>query len=790
MSVKLDQLQVRTLSIISGVGPSTDNTIDLGSSSLKWKNIYGTLKGNADSATYLKPHNAAIVYTASTWGNIGSNVWGMCFKDPSLGTDTGDITLSLTRYSDSQVVLNAKLDGQVHAGAVRSDGIGFVGNLQGNATTASGILDSQNNTTITVTYAKAGQAATSWLASWNGYELGAISPANITAGKATALTSAGTITMITGTAKHPSGFTVGDIYSSGYPFSYGSTWRYQGTFGAELIFNGLGGDAGVGTGHMYFRTRSDWATSTWGDWKHLLDSSNYTTYTVTKTGGGASGTWGIDISGNAGSATYLKSDNSFVLTRNSLQYFNVSGTAGNAFKANDTPTAGWWHIMRCTHANSTGYYTDLAIPFNDVSLYYKRIANGVVQNNGWVKVLDARNYSSYALPLSGGTMTGQIKLASTGLATYNENGYYINQYGNFVHTGTGTTDNWNINNNAQTIMLKYYWETGVLELANTLKFTNALTKVNSPTVVATFVGNNSANGIGYSNTSEMLVGSATTLYHSNAGSLTWSGDYMLSSATRPNAKLHFGTETLYQHRGAAYHVLLDSGNYTSYAAPASHSHSYLPLGGGTMTGAINFNSMGTNSISNGPSDTSPTVGGALANLVISSWYGISFTTSCAVGYQNKTAIGFDCRTGTIRAAAVYGAVWNDYAEYRSAETVEPGRVVQESSTGIMKLTLERLQPGCEIISDTFGFAIGKTDDCQTPVATSGRVLAYTLEDRDSFELGQAVCSGPNGTVSKMTREEIMMYPERIIGTVSEIPQYDTWGTGNVNVNGRIWIRIR
>ena len=58
-------------------------------------------------------------------------------------------------------------------------------------------------------------------------------------------------------------------------------------------------------------------------------------------------------------------------------------------------------------------------------------------------------------------------------------------------------------------MLKYYWETGVLELANTLKFTNALTKVNSPTVVATFIGNNSANGIGYSNTSEMLVGYAT-----------------------------------------------------------------------------------------------------------------------------------------------------------------------------------------------------------------------------------------------------------------------------------------
>ena len=35
----------------------------------------------------------------------------------------------------------------------------------------------------------------------------------------------------------------------------------------------------------------------------ILTSNNYTSYTVTKTGGGASGTWGISISGNAGTAT-------------------------------------------------------------------------------------------------------------------------------------------------------------------------------------------------------------------------------------------------------------------------------------------------------------------------------------------------------------------------------------------------------------------------------------------------------------------------------------------------------
>jgi hypothetical protein len=42
----------------------------------------------------------------------------------------------------------------------------------------------------------------------------------------------------------------------------------------------------------------------------------------------------------------------------------------------------------------------------------------------------------------------------------------------------------------------------------------------------------------------------------------------------------------------------------------------------------------------------------------------------------------------------------------------------------------------------------------------------------------------------MTRDEIKEYPDRIIGIVSEIPTYETWGTNNIKVNGRIWIRVK
>lgn len=151
----------------------------------------------------------------------------------------------------------------------------------------------------------------------------------------------------------------------------------------------------------------------------------------------------------------------------------------------------------------------------------------------------------------------------------------------------------------------------------------------------------------------------------------------------------------------------------------------------------------------------------------------------------------NCVFGTFRAGQVYGAVWNDYAEYRRTKKyVQPGYCVIETGKGDLIKSSERLQPGANIVSDTFGFAIGETEQTKTPLAVSGRVLAYPYEDRDSYQAGDPVCSGPNGTISKMTREEVREYPDRIIGTVSEIPKYEVWGTGNVKVNNRIWIKVK
>ena len=139
---------------------------------------------------------------------------------------------------------------------------------------------------------------------------------------------------------------------------------------------------------------------------------------------------------------------------------------------------------------------------------------------------------------------------------------------------------------------------------------------------------------------------------------------------------------------------------------------------------------------------------------------------------------------------LYGAAWNDYAEYRICyDLPEAGRVVCEKGDDTLGLAMERLQPGAYIVSDTFGMAIGKTNLALTPVTVSGRVLAYTWENRENFAPGDPVCAAPNGTVSKMTREEVCEYPDRIIGTVSAVPAYDFWNR-TIKVDGRIWIKIK
>ena len=75
---------------------------------------------------------------------------------------------------------------------------------------------------------------------------------------------------------------------------------------------------------LYFKTVTNGASK---GWVRILDSSNYTSYTVSKTGAGASGTWGISISGNAATATQLATARTIQTNLGSTSTASFNGTA-------------------------------------------------------------------------------------------------------------------------------------------------------------------------------------------------------------------------------------------------------------------------------------------------------------------------------------------------------------------------------------------------------------------------------------------------------------------------------
>lgn len=149
----------------------------------------------------------------------------------------------------------------------------------------------------------------------------------------------------------------------------------------------------------------------------------------------------------------------------------------------------------------------------------------------------------------------------------------------------------------------------------------------------------------------------------------------------------------------------------------------------------------------------------------------------------------------VQGNAVTGAVWNDYAECRESDCSEAGYVLAENGNDSLSKTTERLSSFAGVSSDTWGFSQGETEKAKTHIAVAGRVLVYPYQNRNNYKPGDCVCAAPGGTVDIMTREEVINWPDRIVGTVSCVPEYEEWGGGEiadrdpVKVNGRIWIKV-
>lgn len=183
----------------------------------------------------------------------------------------------------------------------------------------------------------------------------------------------------------------------------------------------------------------------------IIGSSNYTDYTVKKDGTGATGTWGINISGSAGSAGSATTASRLGL--NGVAGSTTYGTYAGIIQSPDGgPESGSWHnSLKILHNNSAGYYTQLAHNFTGTNgLWHRRCHNGTISR--WYRLIDDQ----------GGTLQGTLSFNDTASArispmikfgsnnqdtilwkVYSSDAAYANQgvYGfDMTYKGTGSGD--------------------------------------------------------------------------------------------------------------------------------------------------------------------------------------------------------------------------------------------------------------------------------------------------------------------------------------------------------------
>lgn len=85
------------------------------------------------------------------------------------------------------------------------------------------------------------------------------------------------------------------------------------------------------------------------------------------------------------------------------------------------------------------------------------------------------------------------------------------------------------------------------------------------------------------------------------------------------------------------------------------SNCYLKLPSTPRFSRIDFSTPNANIRHSGNDNGNEVGSSTLSNLVIDSWYGVSFTTTCSSTYQNKIAMSVNCRTGRVTANNFHAA---------------------------------------------------------------------------------------------------------------------------------------
>lgn len=179
--------------------------------------------------------------------------------------------------------------------------------------------------------------------------------------------------------------------------------------------------------HYSIKYRTGWNNAYISSWNSILDSSNYDQFTVKKDGTGATGTWGINVTGRA---SYLTTNATKNLGLNgTLQLIASSAPFGdtvdewNSPYGNFTNDSGtkfdFGNIIRLRY--SENYYYDFWFDANNYSISYRHIINNA--SFGWTTLLDSTNISKYAAGKLSSTTIVDAKAFSLSSATWTDTGY-------------------------------------------------------------------------------------------------------------------------------------------------------------------------------------------------------------------------------------------------------------------------------------------------------------------------------------------------------------------------------
>jgi hypothetical protein len=248
--------------------------------------VSGTLPiANGGTNSTATPTNGGVVYgtgTAQAYSTAGTS--GQVLTSAGAAAPTWT---TATSANTASAIVQRDGSGNFTAGTITA---ALTGNVTGNVTGSSGSCT--------------GNAATA-----------------TTATNANYLNSAGNLTNLN-TYLNSGTFSWG-LGATGAPESYGqaititstgTAWNQSNNWATQLAF-------GTNADSAYFRTAVN--ATTWSAWRTFLHSANYNSYSPTLTGTGASGTWGINVTGSAATATTA----STITNAGSGIYAAASGTA-------------------------------------------------------------------------------------------------------------------------------------------------------------------------------------------------------------------------------------------------------------------------------------------------------------------------------------------------------------------------------------------------------------------------------------------------------------------------------